>query len=135
MTGNTQRLFTWFHLQRATVDLDVEPLGRGAAEVLQHAVNGLGHVVRHRLVQLHPAVHHHAAVPEVEDFQLLESGQIGLKIRQKLRRGMSGGKQINLNSIRVLSAFYIFQKRRWRSLRKISFCAQRGDTTHLQQGH
>lgn len=81
--GQDQRL-TWFYLQRATVDLNVKPLGGGAAEVLEDTVDRLGDVIRHRLVQLHPAVHHHAAVPEVEDFQLLESGQIGLQIRQKL---------------------------------------------------
>lgn len=76
--------FTWFDFQGATVDLDVEPLGRGAAEVFQDAVHRLRDVVRHRLVQLHPAVHHNAAVPEVEDFELLKSSQIGLEIRQKL---------------------------------------------------
>lgn len=70
--------FTWFHLQGAAVNLDVQPFGRGTAEVFQHAVDGFGHVVRYRLVQLHPAVYHNAAVPEVEDFQLPESSQIGL---------------------------------------------------------
>lgn len=78
---------TWFDLQRATVNLNVEPFGRGVAEVFQHAVHGLRHVVRHRLVQLHLAVYDNAAVPEVEDFQLLESRQIGLEIRKKLREG------------------------------------------------
>lgn len=76
---------TWFYFQRPTVDLNVEPLGGGAAEVLEHAVDGLGDIIRHRLVQLHPAVDHHTAVPEVEDFQLLEPGQIGLQIWQKLQ--------------------------------------------------
>lgn len=76
---------TWLYFQRAAVDLDVQPLGRSTAEVLQHTLDGLRHVVGHRLVQLHPAVHHNAAVPEVEDLQLLESGQVGLQVRQQLR--------------------------------------------------
>lgn len=45
---------------------------------------GFCDVVRYRFVQFHPAVYHNAAVPEVENFQLLESSQIGLQIRQKL---------------------------------------------------
>lgn len=82
---NQNRNLTRLHFQRPTVDLNVEPLGGGAAEVLEHAVDSLGDVVRHRLVQLHPAVHHHTAIPEIEDFELLEAGQIGLQVRQKLR--------------------------------------------------
>lgn len=45
---------------------------------------GFRDIVRYRFVQFHPAVYHNAAVPEVENFQLLESSQIGLQIRQKL---------------------------------------------------
>ena len=45
---------------------------------------GFRDVVRYRLVQFHPAVYHNAAVPEVENLQLLESRQIGLQIWQKL---------------------------------------------------
>lgn len=91
---------TWFYFQRPTVDLNVEPLGGGAAEVLEHAVDGLGDVIRHRLVQLHPAVDHHTAVPEVEDFQLLESGQIGLQIWQKLQESDDKSGSIFLASLR-----------------------------------
>ncbi len=76
--------FTWFYFQGATVDLDVEPFGCCAAEVFKHAVNGLCDVIRYRFVQFHPAVYHNTAVPKVENFQLLKSGQIGLQIWQKL---------------------------------------------------
>lgn len=82
---------TWLYLQGATVNLDVEPFGRRAAEVLEHTVDGIRHVIGHRLVQLHPAVHHNAAVPEVEDLQLLESSQVRLQVRQKLRSAEGGG--------------------------------------------
>lgn len=80
----TVHTFTWFYFQGATVDLDVKPLRRRAAEVLEHTVDRFCDVVRYRFVQFHPAVYHNAAVPEVENFQLLESSQIGLQIRQKL---------------------------------------------------
>lgn len=79
-----QRHFTWFHLQGATVNLDVEPFRRRAAEVFEHTVDSFCDIIRYRFVQFHLAVHHDAAVPEVEDFQLLKSGQIGLQIWQKL---------------------------------------------------
>lgn len=89
---------TWLYFQGATVNLDVEPFGRRAAEVLQHTVDGFCDIIGHRLVQLHPAVHHNAAVPEVENLQLLESGQVGLQVRQKLRsRGVGGGGEGNSN--------------------------------------
>lgn len=84
---HTVHTFTWFYFQGAAVNLDVEPLRRRAAEVLEHAVYGFRDVVRYRLVQFHPAVYHNAAVPEVENLQLLESRQIGLQIRQKLWGG------------------------------------------------
>lgn len=71
---------TWLYFQRAAVDLNVQPLGRSAAEVLQHTLDGFRHVIGDRLVQLHPAVHHNAAIPEVENLQLLESSQVGLQV-------------------------------------------------------
>lgn len=83
---------TWLYFQGATVNLDVEPFGRCAAEVFQHTVDGFCDIVGHRLVQLHPAVHHDAAVPEVENLQLLESSQVGLQVRQKLRNPAGGGE-------------------------------------------
>lgn len=76
--------FTWFYFQRAAVDLDVQPFRRCIAEVFKHTVNSLCDIVRYRLVQFHSAVNHNTAVPEVENFQLLKSSQIGLKIWQKL---------------------------------------------------
>lgn len=75
---------TWLYFQRAAVDLNVQPLGRRTAEVLQHTLDGFRHVIGDRLVQLHPAVHHNAAVPEVENLQLLESCQVGLQVGQEL---------------------------------------------------
>lgn len=78
ITPPKQGHFTWFYFQGATVDLDVEPFGRCAAEVFEHTVNGLCDVIRYRFVQFHPAVHHNTAVPKVENFQLLKSSQIGL---------------------------------------------------------
>lgn len=75
---------TWLYFQRAAVDLNVQPLGRRTAEVLQHTLDGFRHVIGDRLVQLHPAVHHNAAVPKVENLQLLESSQVGLQVGQEL---------------------------------------------------
>lgn len=83
---------TWLYFQRAAVDLDVQPLGRRTAEVLQHTLDGFRHVIGDRLVQLHPAVHHNAAVPEVENLQLLESSQVGLQVGQELWSTRGGGK-------------------------------------------
>lgn len=77
---------TWFDVQRVGVDLDVQLLGGSGAELLQDAVDRLGDVVRHRLDELHLAVDDHAALPEVEDLQLLEARQVGLQVRQQLQR-------------------------------------------------
>lgn len=87
---------TWLYFQGATVNLDVEPFGRRTAEVFKHTVDGFCDIIGHRLVQLHPAVHHNAAVPEVENLQLLESSQVGLQVRQKLR-STGGGREGNSN--------------------------------------
>lgn len=43
-------------------------------------MHSLGHIIRYWLVQFHLAVYHDAAIPEVEDLQLLKSSQIGLQI-------------------------------------------------------
>lgn len=75
---NKQWHFTWFHFQGATVNLNVKPFRCRTAEVFKHAVNSFCDIIRYRFVQLHPAVYHNTAVPEVENFQLLESSQIGL---------------------------------------------------------
>lgn len=75
---------TWFNIQRVGVDLDVQILWGGWAEVLQDAVDGLGDVVRHRLGELHLAVDDHAALPEVKNFQFLEARQVRLQERQQL---------------------------------------------------
>lgn len=69
-TGHTEETFphldcTWFNIQRVGVDLDVQVLECGGAELLQGAVDGLGDVVRHRLGELHLTVDDHAALPEV----------------------------------------------------------------------
>lgn len=66
------------------VDLDVQDLRGSGAELLQDAVHGLGDVVRHGLGELHLAVDDHAALPEVQDLQLLEARQVGLQVRQQL---------------------------------------------------
>lgn len=58
--------------------------GGGLTEVLQDAVDSLGDVVRHRGGELHLAVDDHAALPEVQDLQLLETCQVGLQERQQL---------------------------------------------------
>ena len=76
---------TWLHLQRVRVDVDVQVPGGGRADLLQDTVHGLGDVVRHRLGELGLAVDDHAALPEVEDFQVLEAGQVGLEERQQLQ--------------------------------------------------
>lgn len=77
-TQHEQGHFTWFHFQGATVDLDVKPFRCCITEVFKHAVHSFCDVIRYRLVQFHPAVHHHTPIPEVENFQLLKSSQIGL---------------------------------------------------------
>lgn len=82
---------TWLHVQGAGVDLDVAFPGGGGAELLQHRLDGLGEVVRHRLVELHFAVDHHAAFPEVQDLQVPEARQVGLQVRQQLG---GGGAQV-----------------------------------------
>lgn len=66
------------------VDLDVQVLGGGRAELLQNAVDGFGDVVRHRLGELHLAVDDHAALPEVKNLQFLEARQVRLQERQQL---------------------------------------------------
>lgn len=73
-----QHKLTWFYVQGATVDLDVEPFGSCIAEVFEHTVHCFCDVVRYGLVQFHPAVNHNTSVPEVKDFQLLKSSQVGL---------------------------------------------------------
>lgn len=78
---------TWFNIQGACVDLDVQVLGCGGAELLQDAVDGLRNVVRHRLGEFHLAVDNHAALPEVENLQFLEARQVGLQVRHQLQAG------------------------------------------------
>ena len=58
----------------------------GVTEVFQDQVNSVGDSSRNRFPKLHPAVHHYAAVPEVQDFQVLEVGEVGLQVWDKLRR-------------------------------------------------
>ena len=48
------------------------------AEVFEHAVHSLGDVGGHWLVQPHSAVYYNTAIPEVEDFQSLETRQVRL---------------------------------------------------------
>lgn len=62
-------------------------------------MDGFCDIIGHRLVQFHPAVHHNAAVPEVENLQLLESSQVGLQVRQKLRSTGEGGRKLKLISL------------------------------------
>lgn len=63
----------------------MQVLGGGGAELLQDAADGLRDVVRHHLGKLHLAVDDHAALPEVQDLQVLESRQVGLQVRQQLQ--------------------------------------------------
>lgn len=67
------------------VDLDVQVLGGGGAELLQDAADSLRDVVRHHLGKFHFAVDDHAALSEVQDLQVLESRQVGLQVRQQLQ--------------------------------------------------
>ena len=75
---------TWFNIQRAGVDLDVQVLGGSGAELLQDTVDGLGDVVRHWFGELHLAVDDHAAFPEVKNLQFLEAREVCLQVRQQL---------------------------------------------------
>lgn len=77
-------LHTWFYIQGARVDLDVQVLGGSGAELLQDAPDGLCDVVRNNLSKLHPAVDDHAALSEVQDLQIPEARQVGLQVRQQL---------------------------------------------------
>lgn len=67
---------TSFDIQRAGIYLQVKPLGRGIAKLLQYTSHRLGDVVRYLLLKLHLAIHHHAPVPEIEDLELFESCQV-----------------------------------------------------------
>lgn len=71
--------------------MDVQAPGGGGAELLQDAAHRLRHVVGHHPGELQLAVDDHAALPEVQDLQVLESRQVGLQVRQQLRT--AGGKQ------------------------------------------
>lgn len=63
----------------------MQVLGGGGAELLQDAADGLSDVVRHHLGKFHLAVDDHAALPEVQDLQVLESRQVGLQVWQQLQ--------------------------------------------------
>lgn len=76
---------TWFDIQRARVDLDVQVLGGSGAELLEDALDGLCDIVRHRFGELHLAVDDYAAFPKVENLQFLEACQVGLQVRQQLK--------------------------------------------------
>lgn len=74
------------------VDVDVQVPGGAGAEVLQDAADGLRHVVGHQPGELEPAVDDHAALPEVQDLQVLEARQVGLQVRQQLHT--AGGETL-----------------------------------------
>lgn len=57
----------------------------GVGEVLQDEVNNVGDPSGNWFTEPHPAVHHDAAIPEVEDLQVLEVVQVGLKVRDQLQ--------------------------------------------------
>lgn len=82
--------------------MDVQALGGGGAELLQDAAHRLRHVVGHHPGELQLAVDDHAALPEVQDLQVLESRQVGLQVRQQLRT--AGGKQSVSQPAQELSA-------------------------------
>lgn len=98
---------TWFHVQRMAVDLNVQVLGGSGAELLQHAVDGLGDVVRHRLRKLHLAVDDHAALPEVQDLQFLKARQVRLQEWQQLHRKMEISDTFSLFSMRLIEIFCV----------------------------
>ena len=66
------------------VDGQVHGLVGGVSKVLQDQVDDVGDAFGNRLTELHPAVHHDAAIPEVEDLQVLEVVQVGLQVRDQL---------------------------------------------------
>lgn len=54
-------------------------------KVLQDEVDHVGDALRDRLAEPHAAVHHDAAVSEVEDLQVLEIVEVGLEVRNQLK--------------------------------------------------
>lgn len=48
-------------------------------------MDDIGDPSRNWLTKPHPAVHYNTAVPEVEDLQVLEVVQVGLKVRDQLK--------------------------------------------------
>lgn len=54
-------------------------------KVLQDEVDHIGDALRDRLAEPHAAVHHDAAVSEVEDLQVFEVVEVGLKVRNQLK--------------------------------------------------
>lgn len=81
-----QEHLTWFYFQGATVNFNIKPFGSCITEVFKHAVHCFCDIIRYGLVQFHPAVYHNTSIPEVKNFQLLKSRQVGLQIWQKLWR-------------------------------------------------
>ena len=60
---------------------------RRVGKVLQDEVDHTRDTSGNRFTEPHPAVHHNAAVPEVEDLQVLEVAEVGLKVRDQLQGG------------------------------------------------
>lgn len=54
-------------------------------KVLEDEVDHVGNALRDRLAELHSAVHHDAAIPEVEDFQVLKVVEVRLEVRNQLK--------------------------------------------------
>lgn len=59
-------------------------------EVLQDQVDHIGDTFGDRFTKPHSAVDHDAAVPEVEDLQVLEVVEVGLQVRDQLWRQTQG---------------------------------------------
>lgn len=55
------------------------------SKVLQDEIDHIGDATWHRLTEPHPAVNYDAAIPEIQDLQVLEVIQVGLEIRDQLQ--------------------------------------------------
>lgn len=67
------------------VDGQVHFLEGSVGKVLQDEVDDIGDTSGNWLTKLHPTVHHDAAIPEVEDLQVFEVVQVGLKVWNQLQ--------------------------------------------------
>lgn len=96
---------TRLDVQRVLIDGQVHGLIRCVTEVLQDQIDRGGDTTGNGFAKFHAAVDHNAAVPEVQDLQVLKVCQVGLQVGHELREKVgkcdAGGIDARITTLKI----------------------------------